>query len=53
MNPFKNLVFLLKLAKSYITDINRIWKIDQKKLKKYQDKALRRIVKYAYPVPLY
>ena len=53
MNPFFNPAFLLRIAKSYLSDVNRIWKYDDKQLKKYQDKALRKIVRYAYTVPLY
>jgi len=53
MNPFTNPIFLLRIAKSYLSDVDRIWHIDSKKLKQYQDKAFRRIVKYAYTVPLY
>ena len=53
MNPFRNPVFLLRIAKSYILDVNRIWYCNSKQMKKYQDKALRKIVKYAYTVPLY
>lgn len=53
MNPFRNPVFLLRIAKSYILDVNRIWYYNSKQMKKYQDKTLRKIVKYAYTVPLY
>ena len=53
MSHFKNPIFLLKIAKSYFTDVNRIWKIDNKQLKKYQDKSIKKIVKYAYSIPLY
>ena len=53
MNPFINPVFLLRIAKSYLSDVDRIWRIDNKQLKQYQDKAFQRIVKYAYTVPLY
>jgi len=34
-------------------DINRLKKFDGEALKKYQDKAFKNIVKYAYTVPLY
>ena len=36
-----------------MTDIDRLWKIDEKKLRKYQNKAIRDMVRYAYTVPLY
>jgi len=53
MHPFTNPVFLLRIAKSYLSDVDRIRSIDNKQLKQYQDKALRRVVKYAYTIPLY
>ncbi len=53
MNPFYNPAFLIKLAQSYISDINRIWKLDEKQIRKYQDKEFRKIVKYSFNVPLY
>lgn len=53
MNPFYNPLFLLKMAKSYLSDIDRIWRIDLKELKRFQDKAFRKIINYAYKVPLY
>ena len=53
MNPFYNPIFLLRIAKSYYSDLDRIWHVDYEKLQKYQDKALRKMVKYAYTVPLY
>ena len=52
MSSFLNPVFLSKIIKSHLTDANRIWKYDSEQLKKYQDKAIRKIVKYAYTVPL-
>jgi len=52
-NPFINPVFLLRIVKSYLSDLERIQHINDKQLKKYQDKALKRMVKYAYTIPLY
>jgi phenylacetate-CoA ligase len=52
-NPFLNPVFTMKALKSYLLDINRLWKISPKKLKRFQDKNFRKAVKYAYTVPLY
>jgi phenylacetate-CoA ligase len=43
---------LTKLAKSYLLDIDRAWR-DIEKIKKYQDKQIRALVKYAYTTPLY
>ena len=53
MNPFINPAFLLRIAKSYLSDVDRIWQINETQLKQYQDKSLRQVVKYAYTVPLY
>ena len=52
-NPFLNPVFTLKAIKSYLTDIDRLWKISPEKLKRFQDKNFRKALKYAYTVPLY
>jgi phenylacetate-CoA ligase len=53
LNPYHNPIFLTKLLKSYLTDINRIWHITPDKLHRYQDKAFRKMLKYAYTVPVY
>lgn len=47
-----NPILLTKLARSYLSDIDRVWK-DSDKIKKYQDKRIRQLVKYAYTIPLY
>ena len=49
LNPY----ILSKIIKNYIIDINRLWKFDEKQIKNYQDKAFRKIVKFAYNVELY
>jgi phenylacetate-CoA ligase len=53
MNPFINPVFLIKIAKSYLSDVSRVWYYDEKKLKDYKDSCLKKMVSYAYTVPLY
>ncbi|HEC89008.1 MAG TPA: phenylacetate--CoA ligase family protein [Thermoplasmatales archaeon] len=53
MNPFHNPIFLMRLLKSYIIDLNRLWHTTLEELKRYQDKHLRKMVRYAYTVPLY
>ena len=53
MNPLLNPLVLGKLAKSYLFDINRIYRVTEEQIRRYQDKSLRWIVKYAYTVPLY
>jgi phenylacetate-CoA ligase len=53
MNPFYNPVFLSKILKSYVLDIDRLSNFNERTLKKYQDVCLRKIVRFAYSVPLY
>ncbi len=53
MNPFINPSFLYKLAKMYLSDINRLWNFNEEKLKNYQNKMFRRMLRYAFTVPLY
>lgn len=53
INPFINPFFLIKVIRSHLSDVNRIWISTDKQLKAYQDKALRKIIRYAYDVPLY
>ena len=53
VNPFLNPIFSFKALKSYFTDIDRIWKYNPEKMKRFQDKACRKAVRYAYTVPLY
>lgn len=53
MNIFYNPIFISKTLKSYLFDIDRLKKLNKEELRKYQDKSLKKIVKYAYTVPLY
>jgi phenylacetate-CoA ligase len=53
MNPWNNPIFLTRILHSYLVDLNRIWRVTSKEIRRYQDKCLRKIVKYAYTVPLY
>lgn len=53
MNSFMNPAFLLNIAKNYLSDVNRIWNYNSEQLRKYQDKSFRKIVKYAFTVPVY
>ena len=53
MNQFLNPALLVKIAKSYLSDVDRLWRYNYEQLKNYQDKALRKMVRYAYTVPLY
>ena len=53
MNPFLNPINTYTFLKNIYFDSNRIFKLSYEELKKYQYKALRKVVKYAYKVPLY
>ena len=53
MNSFYSPIFLSKVLKSYLFDINRLGNLNDEKLRRYQDKHLRKMVKFAYTVPLY
>ncbi|KAA0001386.1 MAG: phenylacetate--CoA ligase family protein [Thermoplasmata archaeon] len=53
MNPFLNPLFSARIIKHYLTDVNRAWKKKPEEIKRYQDKCLKRMLKYAYQVPLY
>jgi phenylacetate-CoA ligase len=53
MNPFYNPVFLGKILKRYLVDIDRLKRMNEQQLQRYQDKQIRRIVRFADTVPLY
>jgi phenylacetate-CoA ligase len=53
MNELFNPIFFGKIAKSYLCDVNRVRKSNEKEIQRYQDKCLRKMVSYAYTVPLY
>jgi phenylacetate-CoA ligase len=53
MNPFLNPVTGIPFLKHFLFDSDRLCRMDSKQLEKYRDKAFRRIVRYAYTVPLY
>ncbi len=53
MNLFYNPIIISKVLKSYLIDINRLKRLSDEKLRKYQDKQFRKMVKFAYTVPLY
>ncbi len=53
VNPFLNPVFTFRALKIYWFDVKKLWNISPEKLKRFQDRALRRAVKYAYTVPVY
>lgn len=53
MNSVINPLFISKVLKSYFFDIERLYRLNKKELRKYQDKMLKRMVRYAYNVPVY
>jgi len=53
MNSFYNPVFLSKVLKSYLFEIDRLKKINEKELINYQNKQIKKMVKFAFTVPLY
>ena len=53
MNPFHNPVFLTKVLKSYLFDVNRLHRLSPEQLQRYQDKQIRKMVRFAFTVPLY
>ena len=53
MNPFLNPVFAMRMLTRYLADPGRAWRATPQQLRRYQDRALRRTIRYAWKVPLY
>jgi phenylacetate-CoA ligase len=53
MNPFLNPIIVAKTLKCFFIDPSRTERLKPEQLKQYQDKAFKKIVKYAYNVPMY
>ena len=53
LDTLPNPIFLGKAIKYYFTEIDRLRRFSEDDLKRFQDKALRKIVKYAFNVPFY
>lgn len=53
MNPFLNPVTGLPFLKDFIFDPGRLQRYTSKQMENYRDKVFRKIIKYAYSVPLY
>ncbi|MBP1662343.1 MAG: phenylacetate--CoA ligase, partial [Thermoplasmatales archaeon] len=53
MNPFYNPVFLGKILKRYLVDVDRLDRINEESLHRFQDTRLRKLVRFADTVPLY
>jgi len=50
---FINPVFLLQIAQHYLSGIDRLWRLSEDELRRYQDRAFKKVVSYAYTIPLY
>ncbi|HEC80918.1 MAG TPA: phenylacetate--CoA ligase family protein [Thermoplasmatales archaeon] len=54
MNYLLNPWLMGKVLKSYIFDLNRLWSIGEKELQKYQEKRIKKIVRFSYEkIPFY
>jgi len=53
MNPLLNPLVSMPLIKGYILDPGRTQRLNHEQLKRYRDKEFKKIIKYAYTVPLY
>ena len=53
VNPLLNPFNSLPLLKNHFMDSSRLQRLNHEKMKKYRDKAFKKIVKYAYTIPLY
>jgi phenylacetate-CoA ligase len=53
MNPFLNPVSGIPFLKHFLFDSERLYRMNSQQLEKYRDKTFRKIIKYAYSVPLY
>ncbi|HDM67188.1 MAG TPA: phenylacetate--CoA ligase family protein, partial [Thermoplasmatales archaeon] len=53
MNPLLNPFISIPLLKSYLFDPGRLRKTSREEIKRYKDKMLRKIIRYAYQIPLY
>ena len=53
MNPFLNPIISFPILKDYLSDRKRLKKYSPEKMEKYRNKQFKKIIKYAYTVPLY
>jgi len=53
INPLLKPTNTIPLLLKYSFDIDRLHKFNHEKIEKYRDKAFKRVLKYAYKVPLY
>jgi len=53
MNPFLNPIITIPFIKHYLRDPKRIERLTPEDLEKYRDKAFRKIISYAFTIPVY
>ena len=53
MNSFYNPIFLSKILKNYLFNIDRQRRLNDEELLSYQNKNFKKMVRFAYTVPLY
>jgi phenylacetate-CoA ligase len=53
MNSFYDLIFISKVLKNYLFNIDRQRRFNDEELSKYQNKNFKKMVQFAYTVPLY
>ena len=53
MNPLLNPLLLANVLREYLFDTNRVWWSTKEEFERYRDKAIKRIVRHAFIVPLY
>jgi phenylacetate-CoA ligase len=53
MNPFVNPLFLCRVLKWYLEDPNKLRRMNNEKLMRFQNHAFRAMLTYAYTVPVY
>ena len=53
MNPFLNPITGIPFLKHFIFDPKRLNKKNPKQIEKYRNKAFRKLLRYAYTIPLY
>ena len=53
MNPLFNPLLLSRILKWYLEDPNKLRRMDNEELTRYQNQAFKKMLSYAYTVPLY
>jgi phenylacetate-CoA ligase len=53
MHLWQNPLFIFRALKNITFDVNRLCRINEKELLRYQNKLFRKMVKYAFSVPIY